>query len=485
MPSFAADDRKLANKLIAEGMNVARINCAHDDPGTWTKIIEKVKLAGESRKKSYRIAMDLAGPKLRTGAMAAGPEVIHLRPERDALGHVTKPSKIWLAPPDVLPPDDSADAILPIGELFIKKVKRGDIISFEDTRGKKCKLQIIRRQGLGRWGLCYDSAYLTTGTTLTLHRLNVPDEESAFIDKLLPTEQFITLKTGDKLILHRGLSPGEPARYDSNGNLLNPAHISCTLPEVFQFVRTGQPVFFDDGRIEGIIGETSHEQLVVKITKARDTGSKLRADKGINLPESAIEITGLTEKDRQDLAFVVRNADIVNMSFVNQAGDVEELFAELDWHKASPGIVLKIETRNGFRNLPSILLKAMQRYPIGVMIARGDLAIETGWKNFAGIQEEVLRICEAAHIPDIWATQVLESMAKKGVPTRAEITDAAMAQRAECVMLNKGTYITNATKMLDRILRRMQRFHKKKETLLPRLKDADKLMLWHDEFNIL
>jgi pyruvate kinase len=107
------------------------------------------------------------------------------------------------------------------------------------------------------------------------------------------------------------------------------------------------------------------------------------------------------------------------------------------------------------------------------------LAIETGWNNFATIQEEILRICEAAHIPDIWATQVLENMAKKGVPSRAEITDASMAQRAECVMLNKGYYIEKAVKLLDKILIKMQKYQKKKETILPRLKEGESLKLDH------
>jgi pyruvate kinase len=135
------------------------------------------------------------------------------------------------------------------------------------------------------------------------------------------------------------------------------------------------------------------------------------------------------------------------------------------------GVILKIETQKGFKNLPRILLKAMRNYPLGVMIARGDLAIETGWKNFASIQEEIMRVCEAAHIPDVWATQVLETLAKKGVPTRAEITDSAMAQRAECVMLNKGYYINKAVKMLDKILRRMQVFQNKKKQYCQNLKE--------------
>ena len=169
---------------------------------------------------------------------------------------------------------------------------------------------------------------------------------------------------------------------------------------------------------------------------------------------------------------------------MNDEKDVTELLDELNELDAQIGIILKIETQKGFKNLPLILLKSMQTYPIGVMIARGDLAIETGWKNFASIQEEILRVCEAAHIPDVWATQVLENLAKKGVPSRAEITDAAMAQRAECVMLNKGYYISKAVKMLDRILRRMQRFQKKKESLLPKLDHADQLQLSHKQFDI-
>ena len=89
----------------------------------------------------------------------------------------------------------------------------------------------------------------------------------------------------------------------------------------------------------------------------------------------------------------------------------------------------------------------------GVMIARGDLAVESGFERLAEVQEEILWLCEAAHVPVIWATQVLETLAKTGMPTRAEVTDAAMAERAECVMLNKGPYITEAVQVLDDILR--------------------------------
>ena len=95
--------------------------------------------------------------------------------------------------------------------------------------------------------------------------------------------------------------------------------------------------------------------------------------------------------------------------------------------------MLKIETQSGFEHLPRLLLAGMRHFPVGVMIARGDLAVECGYERLAEVQEEMLWMCEAAHLPVIWATQVLDQLARSGQPSRAEITDAAMAERAECV----------------------------------------------------
>jgi len=103
------------------------------------------------------------------------------------------------------------------------------------------------------------------------------------------------------------------------------------------------------------------------------------------------------------------------------------------------------------------------------MIARGDLAVECGWERLAELQEEILWLCEAAQVPVIWATQVLEDQAKKGQASRAEISDAAMSQRADCVMLNKGPHILAAIRMLDNILRRMQKHQYKKTAQLGKL----------------
>jgi pyruvate kinase len=92
------------------------------------------------------------------------------------------------------------------------------------------------------------------------------------------------------------------------------------------------------------------------------------------------------------------------------------------------------------------------------------------------VQEEILWMAEASHTPVIWATQVLENLAKGGIPSRAEITDAAMGERAECVMLNKGPYIVPAVHMLDDILRRMQAHQRKKSAMLRHLGLVDRFL---------
>ena len=249
--------------------------------------------------------------------------------------------------------------------------------------------------------------------------------------------------------------------------MVRPAAISCTLPEVFADVRPQERIWFDDGKIGGRIESVDAGELRVRITTAKPSGDKLRADKGINLPDSKLRLPALTEKDVADLAFVVAHADLVGLSFVRRPDDVRTLHTHLVRLNAPHvGIVLKIETRTAFEQLPNILLEAMRGERVGIMIARGDLAVECGWERLAEVQEEMLWVCEAAHMPVIWATQVLETLAKRGVPSRAEITDAAMGERAECVMLNKGPHLVEAVRVLDDILCRMEAHQSKKSARL-------------------
>jgi pyruvate kinase len=242
------------------------------------------------------------------------------------------------------------------------------------------------------------------------------------------------------------------------------------MPEFFDHVKPGEPVWFDDGKIGGIIRSVSDDAVTIEITQARPAGEKLGADKGVNLPESELRVPALTAADRNALQFIVKHADLVGYSFVRTESDVRHLLALLsELGGESLGVILKIETRKAFDNLPRLILAAMHTRAAGVMIARGDLAVECGYQRLAEIQEEILWICEAAHVPVIWATQVLESLAKTGTPSRSEITDAAMGERAECVMLNKGPYAVTAVAILDDILKRMQAHQEKKRSMLRRL----------------
>jgi pyruvate kinase len=236
-------------------------------------------------------------------------------------------------------------------------------------------------------------------------------------------------------------------------------------------VKVGEHVWFDDGKLGGEVEAVLPAGVSVRITYARKGSRDLVPDRGINFPESAIDIEGFTDKDREDLGFVARHADSVGLSFAQRAADIRAVQRGLEELGGSRiGLVLKIETRRGFEALPRLLLEPFGDHPVGVMIARGDLAIEVGYERLAEVQEEVLWICEAAHVPVIWATQVLESLSKSGMPTRAEITDAAMSQRAECVMLNKGAHVVETVQLLDSILRRMDAHQRKKSATLRRLR---------------
>jgi len=246
--------------------------------------------------------------------------------------------------------------------------------------------------------------------------------------------------------------------------------IGCSLPEVIGQLAHGDPVWVDDGELGGQVTERRHGAVRVQITHAPSDGKRLKADKGLNFPASELAVPALTEADLAALPFVSRHADIVGYSFVQGADDVARLQSALESAgrrgAQAPALLMKIETRRAVRNLPEIIVAAAGRNPAAVMIARGDLAVELGYQRLAEIQEEILWLCEAASVPVVWATQVLESLAKRGQPSRGEITDAAMGVRAECVMLNKGPYILDAVDMLADVLQRMEAHQRKKTARL-------------------
>jgi pyruvate kinase len=325
-------------RLAERKVEAVRINCAHDDADAWQRMINHLHTAEQATGHRMKILMDIAGPKIRTGA-ARAPE--------------------------------GRDRIL-----------TGDLI-----------------------------AIVAAGT---LDQIDLRDDHFA---------------------------------------------VECTLSDPLINSAVGARVFVDDGKLCIRIERKTPWGLVGRVTSTKDKGLRLKPEKGLNFPDTLLNIPALTAKDRSDLDFVAEHADGIEFSFVQSVADVETLQAALaerrpdDWRQLS--LVLKIETPEAVANLPDILVRAAGQQPTAVMIARGDLAVEIGFARLAEMQEEILWIGEAAHIPVIWATQVLEQLVKKGTPSRGEMTDAAMAARAECVMLNKGPYLFKAITELDTLLQRM------------------------------
>ncbi|MGQ3077871.1 MAG: pyruvate kinase [Allorhizobium sp.] len=350
LPSQAADGPDLTLDLARAGMDVARINCAHDGAEAWRAMTAFVRDAAAIVGRDIKVLMDIAGPKIRTGAVA----------------------------------------------------------SVE----KKARLQ-----------------------------------------------------AGDRVRLVASGAPRVDERISFSA--------AVSLPEMVTRLSVGDRLRYDDGKLEAVVETLAEGEAVILIRRTKSGGTKLKPEKGINLPDTALGLSPLTAKDETDLVTVIECADLIGYSFVSRPEDIDLLDTVLARHGLQDrplGLIAKIEQPLALTNLPELMARARRRGPFGVMIARGDLAAEIGFERLAEMQEEILWICEAASVPCIWATQVLEDMVKEGIPTRGEMTDAAMAARAECVMLNKGPAVVEAVSLLDRLMGRMNDHMFKKTPTLRALK---------------
>lgn len=346
MPSEAATSYNLVRGLVFAGMDVARINCAHDDVPRWTRIAEHVRQAASDTGRSCRVCFDLGGPRSRVAS-----------------------------------------------------------------------------------------------TT-------VPHEERVHRD--------------DRLLM-----TSRPVPVQSEWEL----QLECSLPEAVTQLAEGDEVWVNEGRLGAVVERRVDDGLLLRVTDARDKGEHLRLDKGLNFPKTELLVDPLTIDDLRALDAIAPLADLIGYSFVQRPSDIARLQDELALRDAGGvGLIAKIETRLAVRNLPELIVQGAGAQPFGIMIARGDLAVEVGYRRMAEIQEELLWLCEAAHVPVIWATQVLDNFVKKGVRHRGEMTDAAMAERAECVLLNKGPYAGEAVRILDDLLGRMEGHQFKKASRMRALR---------------
>lgn len=349
-----ADNYSKVKSLLQNGMNVARINCAHDDEATWAKMINKIKKACHQTGLECKIYMDLAGPKIRTKLLEKGKEKGKVKVKEGQL--------IWLA---------------------------------EDDKGFEA----------------------------------------------------------DDIVI----SPNEPG--------------------ILPMIKKGDRVYIDDGVIRCLVEKVKKDRVGIRVTRVSSEKGQIKAEKGINFPDTLLDIPSLTEFDKSCLPFISENADIIGYSFVKSPEDIRALRTELkQLNDHCLPLIIKIETPEAVKNLPSLLLEGMKEQAFGLMIARGDLAVEIGFERMGEIQEEILWICEAAHIPVVWATQVLENLHKSGMATRSEITDAGHAALAECVMINKGEYTIEVMETLKDIVQRASAHRIKKRFTFRPLKIAERFL---------
>ena len=373
MPSEAARSYELVKGMVEAGMDVMRVNCAHDTEQDWKCMIDFARRASEEAGKSCKVLMDLAGPKLRTGSIHRGSRVVHWRVRKNVRGAVVAPARICLVSSHSGSEQPSAcDGRLPVPHSLLLAARPGDLVEVADTRGKTRSLTIIEMTTSASAQACLctceRSAWVLTGAEISLLRKG-KKIETGHVGDLPFVEEPLRLRIGDVLTLTseanniKGIKPASHNR--------TALQISCTLPEVFSTALSGQPIFFDDGKIEGRIREVYPDHMKIEIIHAGETGTRLGSAKGINLPETAFGIGALTAKDKADLDFVAANADLVGLSFVRRPEDVTELHQELTTRgKSGMGIVLKIESRPGFDHLPLIMLAALRHYPAGIMVAR-------------------------------------------------------------------------------------------------------------------
>jgi pyruvate kinase len=461
MPTEAATNGALVRDLLAAGMDVMRINLAHDGPREWHAMVRHLREAEKTVGRSCRIQADLAGPKLRTGPIAPIGRALRVVPKRDGLGRVIEPARVWLSAGPGSPRTRLPS--IPVDAQLIAGAEVGDRMAFRDARGRRRWFDLEDVSEEAVIGTCMRTAWVPAGGEIRRLRGNEELATGGFGD-LPEVTAPILLKPKDLLDLTREPLPGVPAGEQPEEQ---PARIHLTLETAFECVRPGHRVWIDDGKIGGIVESNDGDVIRLTITHTAPTGARLKAEKGVNFPDTDFTMPALTTVDRANLKEAVAFADMIALSFLRGPEDVLALEDELHALGAGNlGIVLKIETASAFEHLPRILLASLRSPPVGVMVARGDLAVEVGFERLSEVQEEILWLCEAAHVPVIWATQVLEGMAKTGSASRAEVTDAAMSHRAECAMLNKGPNIVETVSFLRGILSRMETHQRKRRAML-------------------
>lgn len=232
-----------------------------------------------------------------------------------------------------------------------------------------------------------------------------------------------------------------------------PTNLTCTYEPLINDVRPGDRILLADGTVAMVVLEKDSDFAWIRCQVIQ--AGRIRSRQGVNLPGVALSTPSVTLKDRKDLEWALQNhIDFIGLSFVRQAADIIELKRLIEGHrpKVTPLIVAKIEKTEAIADLDNIL-----SVTDAVMVARGDLGVETDIWRVPILQKQIIRRCNELRIPVITATQMLDSMQTNELPTRAEVTDVANAviDGTDAVMLSGETAIgqhpVQVVRMMDRI----------------------------------
>ena len=243
----------------------------------------------------------------------------------------------------------------------------------------------------------------------------------------------------------------------------NAKRVSMNYPTLHEELVVGNIVLVDDGKKKFEVVEIKGKEIKCKIL----VGGETKGRRSVNLPGANLKIRALTEKDKKDIAFGIKNkVDFVAFSFVKTADEVHELRAILNKAKSRAQIVSKIETPESIENIDSIIDASD-----AIMIGRGDLAVEVGYEAVPGYQKMIIEKCNHAGKPVITATQMLESMIKNPVPTRAEISDIANAiyDGTDAIMLSEettlGDFAIEAVEMMTKVSTKIESELRQKDVM--------------------
>ena len=465
LPSNAMQNNgALIKKLAKSKVGIFRINTAHDSADYWKEMAKTITAANKSldERSKAKIFVDLAGPKIRTGlarkinmpiemgSNKIEKEIFIYHDDRDSKPESKDTLSLKITPAQIV-----------ISDKFYSTLQNNKSIKIKDVNGKKAKIKIIDKSS------AYARCTIDKKVFLDKNSILKYNKKTTAIKNIVPQSELIRVFVGDEIIVTQKKVLATAAITTKKGSVVQPAIISCNHSGILKDVKKGDPIFIDDGKVSLEVIEEGKDAIRCKVTVAKANGTLIKEEKGINFPNTFINTSAITALDKKNLKSVIEFADSVSVSFCQSAEDVKTVQKLLhQYGKKDIGIIAKIETKQAVLNMPEILSQLLKSKNSGVMIARGDLAIEVGFENLAHIQESLLDICDAAHLPVIWATQVLESKMKHNLPSRAEVTDAAMSSRAECVMLNKGPFAFDTIDVLTSILHNMHKSFKKNRQLL-------------------